>query len=172
MARIFEITQSIRDLATAAFSDLLDQLGKPCKLFYPPRMKACSNCIADPIGHKSTNRWLRGGPVEFPFGSICPLCGGQGAIAEEVSETVNLLVTQDVTKFEKIGISNVNLPDGIIQTKGYLSDLSKILKCDYIIVNTNIQNIITQRYKLFSEPVSPGNISQNVFFICLWQRDS
>ena len=50
------------------------------------------NCIFDPVGKKSSNRWRTGGPLFFPNGAICGLCNSAGgAHATENSDTINLI---------------------------------------------------------------------------------
>lgn len=173
MANIFAITPEIRNLAKAAFSDLIDQLSKPVKLVYPPKMERCDNCVYNPVGKKSSNVYVTGGPIPFPLGSICPLCGGAGMRATENSDIVNLLINEDVKTFDKsLKLDNTNIyyPAGTIQCKGYVRDLPKILKCDYMIKDMNLQPMMEYRYKRYGEPMVPGNIVQDYFFISLWQR--
>jgi hypothetical protein len=173
MGTIFTISDGIRNLAKDAFSDLINQLGKPCKLIFPPKMTACANCIPDPIGNKSSNRYNTGGPAPFPMGSICPVCGGKGQIATENSRVVTLLINEDPKQFDKslqLNNSNIYYPDGTIQAKGFIADLPDVLKCTEMIKDTNIQPYIEYRYKRYGEPLSPGNIVQGAFFISLWTR--
>lgn len=127
-----------------------------------------NNCHYDPIGKKSSNRYLHGGPISFPMGSICPLCGGVGYKAIEVEETVTLLINEDPKTFQIFGSTAIH--DGTIQTKGFIVDLPKIMKCSYMIKDLNIRPYIEYRYKLASEPLVPANIAPGKIFVANWTR--
>ena len=166
--RVFTVDNAIRTLAYNAFADLIDQLGKPCELVYPPKMEACANCLPDPIGKKSSNRYRNGGPYPFPMGSICPVCGGEGYRAIEISDTVTLLINEDPKSFQSFG--NVDIPQGTVQTKGFIANLPKVLKCAYLIKDINIKPYIEYRYKLAGEPLVPANIAPGKIFVANWTR--
>jgi hypothetical protein len=168
MVNIFEITDEIRNLAKLAFLDLHRDLSRQCRLYYPPRMITCINCQSDPIGRKSSNRYLHGGPAPFPLGSICPMCGGTSRIAQESYDDIQLLIDEEPDIYKKY--PNANLPQGIIEAKGLISDMSKVLKCDYLIKDLTIRPYLEFRYTRYGEPVLPSNIVLNEFFISLWQR--
>ena len=72
------INDEIKALFKNAISALLDDaaLTVPCTLMYGGKFATCSNCIYDPIGKKSANRYLSGGPIPFNNGQICPFCHG------------------------------------------------------------------------------------------------
>jgi hypothetical protein len=168
MANIFEITPAIREVARKAFDDLIDQLSKTCRLYYPPIMEPCSNCLPDPIGKKSANRWLDGGPAPFPLGSVCPMCGGEGYRANQLYDDVQLLVSENAKKFYFFG--KIEIPDGSIETKFYIHDLPKVVKCDYMLLDLPNSQSLRKTYRLVGEPAIPGNIIQGRYVIALWQR--
>jgi len=173
MGTIFTLSDDIKNLAHAAFTDLINELGKRCRLVFPPKMAPCANCVIDPIGNKSSNRYVNGGPAPFPMGSICPACGGRGRIATENSRDIILLVNENPKQFDnslKLNNANIYYPDGTIQTKGFIRDLPDVLKCTEMIKDLSIQPYIEYRYKRYGEPLSPGNIVQGAFFVCLWTR--
>ena len=73
-----------------------DALTIACTLDYGvTKYENCANCVFDPIGRKSANRFLDGGPIPFPFGGICPLCNGAGKKPVVSSENVHLAVIFD-----------------------------------------------------------------------------
>jgi hypothetical protein len=170
MGKVFTLTADIRQIAQDAIDDLLDQLGKACRLYYPPRLVPCGNCIYDPIGHKSSNRWIDGGPVPFGAGSVCPLCSGEGRCAQEVTETITMLVASAPAHFWVKGPAGVEVPAGTIQTKAYLKDLPKILMARSMVLQPELEAIIRWRYALDGEPVDAGNIIQGRYVICQWKR--
>ncbi len=85
MAKLFTITDDIRAIGSNAIDDLIDQLGKDCRLVYPPTLVPCSDCAADPIGDKPANAWVTGGAFSPPDGTVCAMCGGSQYRAEETT---------------------------------------------------------------------------------------
>jgi hypothetical protein len=64
---------------------------------------------------------------------------------------------------------NIQVPDGTIQTIGYLSDLDIILQAKALIAHTSINNIKELRYQRLGEPSTFG-FKQDRYFACLWSR--
>jgi hypothetical protein len=64
---------------------------------------------------------------------------------------------------------NIQVPDGTIQTIGYLSDLEIILQAKALIAHTAINNIKELRYQRLGEPSTFG-FKQDRYFACLWGR--
>lgn len=130
-----------------------------------------NNCIADPIGNKSSNRWKTGGPIPFANGSICPLCSGDGKRAEDTYDTIKLLCNWEPKKFwNPVPSLNLRKGKGILQTKGFISDMPKILKADHLIFQTSMEPYLDNKYKLISEPGDRSNIIQNRYFVCTWEQ--
>ena len=66
------IDSSFKSVFNNAISAILadDALTVACTLEYGiTRYEDCVNCLYDPIGQKSSNRFQDGGPAPFPFGS-------------------------------------------------------------------------------------------------------
>jgi len=168
MGRIFTLTDDIKRIATDAFDDLLDTLGRQCRLYYPPKSIRCENCSLSLVGGKPSNKYLHGGPQPFPLGSLCPACGGNNIIMTEVYTDINLLITEDIAKYKKL--ENINIPNGSIRTKGYVNDMQKVMQCDYMIKDHEQQGILYQKYRLYGEILMPGNIIKNRYFVCYWER--
>jgi len=167
MANIFELTDDIRQIAAFAFDDLIEALKKPCLVVYPPKMIPCELCTYDPVGKKSSGFWKDGTRIR----GVCPHCGGNYYKAQEVSETVHFLTEIQPKQFEKFPFDiPVRDPGGLLQVKGYMTDLPKILKCEYLIHDLNMRPFIEQRYKMYGEPISPSNIVKNRYFICMFER--
>ena len=167
MAKYSISNDLITDFQTAV-GDLIDQLGKDCKLFYPPKTVSCSNCAFDSIGRKSANRYLHGGPIPFPDGAMCPMCNGAGLHAKEISDTITLLLYWSPKEWVDIGIQ-VAVPDGVVQTKGRIADLPKIKRANYILLHSDMEGYQHYRYQLMGEPV-PQGLKQTKFFIAMWKR--
>jgi hypothetical protein len=168
MAQFVDLTAAqLADVQTA-FDEMLNLEMEPCQLVYPPKNIACNNCVPDPIGNRSSNKYLTGGPMPFPMGGLCPICGGRGVKAVEVSETVNLCIVMNPRKFVNIG-PQIQVTDGMIQTQGYANILPKVLKCDHLIKSA-VQGYQDFSYKLEGDPFFLGNIIKNRYFYANWRR--
>lgn len=167
MGVIFTLSPEIKDFAAQIFDDLINELAKPCKVVYPPKMIPCAHCAPDPTGKKSSGFWRDGTRIK----GVCPYCSGNYFKAEEISETLYFLTEVRQDKFEKFPF-NVPIREagGMLQIKGYMNDLPAITQCEYLIHDLNMAPFIQQKYKMYGEPISPSNIVKNRYFICLFER--
>lgn len=172
MGVLFTLTLPIKSIIQQALDDLITELGKNVRLVYPAKWVSCVNCVYDNIGHKSSNYYKSGGPLQFPNGGICPLCNGKGKIEQEVTETIRMLCSFDPKDFYRpVPQVDVRLPYGSrIQTKCYLSDLPKIMRADHAVFETDIESVLRQTYKLASEPADVSNIVQGRYVVADWSR--
>jgi len=165
------ITSSFKSLFNNAISALLeDSAGTvACTLSYGvTKYESCVNCIYDPIGRKSSNRYQNGGPVPFPFGGICPMCNAAGKKPVETYENVNLMVIFEPRQF--LGISTpTNTPDGYIQTVGKKEMTPKLQRAKEIVVSTDLSGFFPHRYQRADEP-TPIGLGNNEFVVCTWRR--
>jgi hypothetical protein len=169
MSYLIEIDQDTLDMAEIGFTEMLEMLGKNCLLFYPSKWTQCINCIWDNIGQKSSNRYRSGGPAPFQIGN-CPMCSGVGKLQNEEHATIKMTIDWRPKNFDIFG-PNIRLPSGGIVTRGYITDLPKVEKCDkMMIVNPGMQSYGHYSFKLAGEVVEPFQIIQNKFFAALWQR--
>lgn len=165
MGKLFTLDSATKSTIQDALDDIIAEFGKDCRLVYEGKWAACVNCLIDATSGKSTNRWRTGGPVPFQIG-VCPQCKGTGRRAEEVSESVRFKVEWEPKNFEyPVEGLDLRVPHSVCQIKGYLSDLPKVNRCDHIIIQTPIEGIIQARFKLYGEPISPGNIIQGRYFV-------
>jgi hypothetical protein len=175
MGKIFSLGAGIKQVIQDAMDDLLANeqvggLGKTCLLVYPARYVPCPNCIIDPHSGRSTGRYRHGGPMPFQAGK-CPMCQGEARQAQEVSEEITLLCNWEPKKFlTPIKNLEVRAPYSVLETKGFLTDVPKILKTDHMVFQTPTSAYMRQKYKLASEPGDRSNIIQGRYFICQWER--
>jgi hypothetical protein len=168
---------SIKPIAQDAIDTLILQLGKPCRLIYPPVLKACPQGCPLPAGGKqATDVWRTGGSVRPGNLSVCPLCGGSGQLATEASEVITLLCNFNPKEWflnNQIGQDTnlaVRVPDGHCLTKGFLTDLPKIQRCTSAVLAMNVEPYIRYNYQLDSEPLDTSNILQGRYFQAMWKR--
>ena len=164
-------------IAADAIDTLILQLGKPCKLIYPPILKACPQGCPLPVGAKqATDVWRTGATSRPGNQSVCPLCGGSGQVSTEASETITLLCNFNPKEWflsNKIGPStniDLRIPDGYCLTKGFLTDAPKVARATEAILATNVEAYFRYRYQLDSEPLDTSNIVQKRYFTALWKR--
>lgn len=140
-----------------------DNFGVDCKLIYPARRILCSNCVFDPIGQKSSNRYKHGGPAPFNFGN-CPMCGGAGLKEEEAEDTIKLRVYYSPKDWIKIA-DNISSDDADVQVIGFMSDMPKFNRANEIIVNSPQKNYETWKCVKSSKAL-PHGFKQRRYFIC------
>lgn len=125
MSNIFSglINQQFKNLFNQAIDGLLEAgaLSVACKLQYnseyPDDITYCDNCIYDPIlGKSSYNFDNINGYINFPAGSICPVCNGMGKIILDAEDTVYLAVIFDSKYWLNYGPSTIQIPDLAAQT--------------------------------------------------------
>jgi len=171
MGQIFSLDPKVTQTMEFALNDLILYLGKDCKIFYPPKITLCTNCVRDTIGNKSKNIYLHGGPMPFPQNTICPMCGGTGSSKEDaVFEIIHVIVHWNTKKYMNVKLDNVRLAQGTIKIKGHIADLPKIQRMDYFVPHVDIDAYGHYKFRLAAEPISQGNIVQGKFFTALLDR--
>lgn len=174
--KLFTITDEIRNIARDAFDDMINQLGRSCTLHYNPVWEDCPNCEFDFNTQRSANRWITGGPMKFPSGSICPMCGGEGQFkAETPTEEITMSVESDPKEWLRLGLEQLVMPDGTIFTKGFIKDLPKVNRSVFMTVDSQdgqpkTKLLAKYEYELLSEPVDVSSIVQGRYFVALWKR--
>lgn len=171
MGQLFTLDAGTRSTITDALDDIITEFGRPCRLVYPPRMEACSNCLPLASNKASSNTWKTGGPIPFDKGTICPVCGGSYMRAIEASENIRLKLEWDIKRFQ-IPVKNMDIrkPYSVVEVKGYVSQIPLLQRCDHIVLDTPMEPSIRYKFKVASEPIMPGNIIQQRYFICLLER--
>lgn len=159
-----EIFQKYRDVVDEFTNTTF---GINCRLEYPPKEIACINCIYDVQNKKSTNKYKTGGPIPFSFG-ICPHCNGRGFKPEIQTDIIKLRVYWDKKSWLKVGIP-LNIPDGMVQAIGFMSDLPKIKKSQKAVLNSDQEGHNSWAYKLSGEPI-PHGFGRDRYVITYWER--
>jgi len=172
MGKLFSIDDEVRSIIQDGLDDLITELGKMCRLVYPStRWESCDNCVYDPIGQKSSNRWRTGGSIPFPNGTACPQCNGKGRRSVVFYEDIKFLCELNPRNFiVPISGLNIRVPHGLLQTKGFLTDSKKVEKCEQLLYDIENTELGGRAYKLVSEPGDKSNIIQGRYFICVWER--
>ena len=170
MGRIFSLTPAIIKIGKDAFDDLLDEFGEACKLIFPPKWVDCEFCSADPIGNKPSNRYLDGGPIPFPDGTLCTVCGGSGKKAVSQTRTIRMIIDWEPAEFKNLNLGSVRTPGGIITTKCAIRFFEEIKMAIQMIAHIEIEARNIYKYKLQGEPVDIHKIIKGEYVKAIWQR--
>jgi hypothetical protein len=161
---------ALKKLFNNQINMILDNEGLtlPC-LFVFDRSKntQCPNCLFDNIGRKSANRYKSGGPISFGQGQICPVCVGVGQIFNEQKETINLAVVTDYSRF--LNVNQINIPSGHIQTYCSISNYVKIKTANYIIVDTNLNDELNNKFFRVADP-QPIGLGTSDYLLTTWRK--
>lgn len=86
----------------------------------------------------------------------------------EVLKDIKLKVYWDSKQWTNIA-GNIQVPDGSIQTIGFMKDLPEVLRAKALIVHKEIKDYKELRFERFGE-YTPMGLRQNRYFSCLWKR--
>jgi hypothetical protein len=176
MGKIINIDQELLQTAVDAFDDMIDTFGKNCKLIYKSKETICPNCIVDPKTGRSTGRPKPNPIIPFTVGTTCPICDGRGKLVGTegysiVKMSINWNPREWITMWPQAANADsiVRLAGGVATSRGYITDLPKILRADSVVLDID-NNFMNNHFVLSGEPISPGNIVKNRYFTALWKR--
>jgi hypothetical protein len=86
----------------------------------------------------------------------------------EVLTEVKLKVYWDQKQWTGV-TDNIQLPDGSIQTIGFMRDLPSVLKAKQLIVHSGIKDYKEIRFERVGEHI-PMGLRQDRYFGCFWKR--
>lgn len=165
---MFEIPSHVFDTYNDAVDAMIDvNFGVNCIVQYPAEKTICSNCEFNPNIGKSANIYKSGGTIPFTDG-LCPYCNGDGYTDSLSSDTIKLRCYYTSKNWVKLNV-DFKVPSGSVQVIGHMSDILKIRRANYIILNSNETNHLTGSYRLLGEPV-PHGFKKNKFFIAFLER--
>lgn len=94
---------------------------------------------------------------------------GQKIIREiETLTDIKLKVYWDQKNWVNVG-GNIVIPDGSIQTIGFMTDLPKVLQAKALLVHKGIKDYKELRFERIGEHI-PMGLRQNRYFGCMWKR--
>lgn len=164
----FSIPSGIITTYQNVIDAVIRDLGKTITLVYPPKQMACVDCNADSIGAKTSNRYVTGMPVPTFKTVGCEYCGGTGYKSVEVTENLKVNIYWTQKDFIKTGVG-VDLPDGTIAIRAFLTDLPKLERCDSILVHNDIVGYGQIRFQRIKKPVLQG-LGIDRYIWMYWQR--
>ncbi len=170
------ITAEMKTTFTQAIDSLLESAActVPCRLITRgTRFTSCSNCVFDPIGNKSSNRWLNGGAIPFPNGQLCPMCGGVGKIPDENTSTIDLMPIWDARQWVSFGgmVREHTTQTGhdFVQTMSKFATYDELTQATEIIIDTDIEGYVRNRFARVGNPEICG-FSASSYIFTMWKR--
>lgn len=168
----FSIPSALIDVHEWISDSLIDN-GQNCKLIYPQKTSECPNCYLDIDTGKSTAIYKTGGPIQFTNYTICPYCQGEGHLYAAQEETIKCRVYYNSKYFlsndEFRQDANIKIDNDTIQIITYLSNLSKIERAEFIIIDSDIATAKQYRCTKAS-PAIPHGFRHNRYLVQLWRR--
>lgn len=156
---------SIPETVFAKYEEFADAMiadfGVSCTLIYADKVETISDSVPQVKQRRSMNVQNRNDPAAFARGSST-------FRTVESTENITLRVYRTPKDFIKIG--NIDVPDGSIQTIGYLSDLTKINKAKAIIMDAGLAGHEEYRYIKTGEP-APFGFKHRRYIVCHWKRE-
>ena len=143
------------------FADgMISNFGITCQLIYTEKIEEISESVPRPKQRRSLNVRDRGDSAGFARGT-------KKYKTVENTEDITLRVYWNRKEWIKIG--EMEVPDGSIQTIGYLSDLPKLNKAKALLVNKDPQGYEEYRFVKAAEPF-PYGLKQDRYVVCFWSR--
>lgn len=136
-------------------------IGVDCTVVYPPK-KIKDESLSTNYQGVVTNKTIHGGPAPFSQNN---LSGGNNIKEIEVTEPIRLRVYHDQKSWKKI--VDIQIPDADVMVIGFMDDMSKVLRSQYIIL-TNNKNL-DHRYSLAKDPF-PHGFGKNRYFIAFLKK--
>lgn len=145
-------------------------LSVPCILKYNSTDTTyCTNCTFDPILNKSFNEYNGTGPISFPNGSLCPVCGGFGKIIYDAEETIYMASIFDSKYWLNWGPKFIQIPNLAVQTLCKISLLPKLQNATSVIIDTSISGYGNHLYTKAGEP-TPMGLGDHRYILTNWTR--
>jgi len=158
----FIIPQAVFDKYNEGIDYTIEAFGVTCQLVSINKVETIENISPDnnvPEKNSINAHRVRGGDYERQHKIIKEI---------ELTTPIKLKVYYNPKSWINVG-GNITVPDGTIQTVGYISDLNKILQSKALIAHESINEIKPIRYERLSEPATFG-FKQDRYFSCLWKR--
>ena len=151
-----------------------------CRLNYrATKFNDCINCVFDPIGGKSSNRFQSGGPVPFHHG-VCPMCNGRGKIQQTDTEEIWLMPIWDSkgwynfstnSRGRTLNQQGVNMADISVQTMSKKNTYPQLVRATSVVIDCTIENLGFPEFTRVGRPEICG-LGQSSFIITSWTRKS
>jgi hypothetical protein len=152
-----------------AMDALFLNMSLECQITYgSTKWTDCENCIYDPVGKKSSNRYQPGGPVPFTNGQ-CPYCAGLGRTPDDSTEAVDLVVLWNPKDWVNVSHNKIAVAEGKVQTISFLPTYAKLKQAKEIIVDVSLNNLNRHVYVRDGEPGWIG-LGESRYVVTMWKE--
>lgn len=145
-----------KEFADAMISDF----GVTCKLVHLDQIQEISENVPRAKQKRSLSIQDRSDPTAFARGS-------KKFKTVETTEDITLRVYWGKKDWIKVG--DIDVPDGSVQTIGYLSDITRINKAKSIIINSDNDGIKEYTFVKAAEAF-PFGFKKDRYAVCFWKR--
>ena len=158
--------QSLQDLHKQIIDSTFNGLTVECTLHYSStKYEECENCIFDPIGGKSSNKYKTGGPIPFSHG-MCPYCHGEG---KRIITEDELVYLQPIWNSKDWYNVNINIAEIDVQTMSKIETYPQIKRATSITIDNTIKNYGVPDFIRVGDP-EPIGLYQSSHIITSWRR--
>lgn len=171
------ITQGFKDLHKNAIDALIDGCSLPCTIEYTgTKVEDCPNCYPAVVGGVGSTLYQDGGPIPFHNGH-CPMCNGTSKKQIKVTEEISLVIIWDYKDWYPMGASRFalqasntsNTSEVYAQTISKIDTFAKLKRANTIILEKNIETLVSNRFQRFGEPEPCGFGASNYVFT-MWEK--
>jgi hypothetical protein len=155
------VPESVFDKYYDVIDSTFDIFGVKCQLVSINKIEELVAPVDNNVPEKNSinAHRVRGGDYER----------GNKVIKEvEVLTDIKLKVYWDSKQWTSVG-GNIQVPDGSIQTIGFMKDLPTVLNAKALIVHKDIKQYKELRFERMGEHV-PMGLRQDRYFACMWRR--
>lgn len=164
MGKLFDLTDDIKQIAKDGLDDMIDQLGKVCILHYPVDWNT-STVAVDPIGDKPATMWESGLQIRESYDQDT-----SNKEASRQTAEITMLIRWEAKDFWVKSTTGMAMPDGSIQTRCYQTDLTKIMRAEFMLVQQTLASKIYLKFERNGGPVDPSNIVPDRYAVINWKR--
>lgn len=137
--------------------DLINQLGKIVVICFEDTVSSVTDTFYDPV---------RGDELKQPGSKEMDI--SQNPSITTNSKTIKALHKYSPKEWNQVA-PHINEPSSILRLKTFLDDVPSLLRCKYIIPNSQSQNILYTKFRLIKEPI-PVGLQQDRYAVSYWER--
>lgn len=169
----FTFSPGIQTSIQSTLDGIMALEGRDCILYYPPTPVSISGTQSfnPPVGTDITNNtWAAGMPLPIHSQqNFNPYADDNNIVEIEQTGIIQMVIYPNPNRFNDVFPVGERKEEGLIITRGYVSDVTKILNA------TRMETFLEAgnnhyKYKLEGEPVMMGTLIPTRYFYALWSR--
>lgn len=151
---LFNIPKSLITLYQAGIDDLINQIGKNITLYFKPTITNVENQFKDIVRNDSLKKPNFATPVSDNPSIVYN------------TKVIKALLQHNPRDFETFGIKFQQGQD-VLRVKCFLTDIPDLNNCEYMIPNSDVQNVVYNKYKMLRQAV-PQGLQEDRYSISFW----